>query len=104
MIPINSYKRAREHIDIDFYNKILKSSNCYFEFNKSHIWINKKIVNEWYKIDSLTGVNKSNYPSINNNGFLIIIENYNLFSTIKYNLNQLKKIILKMKFYFIHCI
>ena len=50
LIPIDSYTNARKHIDLNRYLKIINLLGNYFEFNKDHVWVNKKIENRWYKI------------------------------------------------------
>ena len=74
LIPINSYSNARKDIDIKRYNKFIYKLNGFFEFNKGHVWYNKNINEKWYKIDSISGINRINNPTINNNGYLLIIE------------------------------
>ena len=37
LIPINSYKKSRIHLDIEHYDELLRKCNCFFEFNKNHI-------------------------------------------------------------------
>ena len=42
-IPINLYSNSREFIDVKYYQKLLETKIiCYFEFNKNHVWFNKK--------------------------------------------------------------
>ena len=84
LIPINSYNNSRKHLDIKHYNELLKRSRCFFEFNKTHIWINKKINDNYYKIDSISGINETNIKCINNNGYLIVIDSNNLYDEINY--------------------
>ena len=84
LIPINSYNGIRNHIDIDRYNKIIPKLSCYFEFNKGHVWCNKNINGNWYKIDSISGVNRINVPQINNNGYLLVIDGKILYNEIYY--------------------
>ena len=64
LIPYNSYSNSKKHLDMDFYNKIYNKVNSFFEFNKNHIWINKKINDKIYKIDSIGGVNEINVKSM----------------------------------------
>ena len=91
LIPINSYNGARNHIDIDRYNKLIKLVNGFFEFNKGHVWFNKKINGIWYKIDSISGVNMINEPSIRKNGILLIIDDKHLYNELFYYLNLVDK-------------
>ena len=88
LIPINSYKNARNFLDINRYNLLIKHVNCFFEFNKNHVWINKKIENNWHKIDSISGVNGVNEPRIGNNGYLLVLEDKLLFNELEYLLNK----------------
>ena len=95
LIPIKSYKKSREHLDIDRYKEFFKKKyiSQFFEFNKNHIWFNKLIDNEYYKIDSISGVNKTDIRSINN-GYLLILDNKLLYGEIEYYLKVLKQKIL----------
>ena len=86
LIPINSYNGIRNHIDIDRYNKLIPKLLCYFEFNKGHVWINKKINGIWYKIDSISGVNRIDSPIIKNNGYLLVINGKHLYNEIFYTI------------------
>ena len=89
LIPINSYKNARNCLDIDRYNLLIKHINCFFEFNKNHVWINKKINRSWNKIDSISGVNRVNAPRIGQNGYLLVLEDKVLFNELEYLLNKI---------------
>lgn len=93
LIPLNSYTNARGHIiNKNYYNKLIKYGiTSYFEFNKNHIWINKKINNHWYKIDSITGITEID-PGLNNNGAILVIENRFLFIEIENYIIELKNI------------
>ena len=86
LIPINSYNGIRNHIDIDRYNKLIPTLWCYFEFNKGHVWVNKKIHGIWYKIDSISGVNIIDNPTIKNNGYLLVINGKQLYNEIFYTI------------------
>ena len=90
LIPINSYKNARNFLDINRYNILIKHVNCFFEFNKKHVWINKKIENTWHKIDSISGVNRVDAPRIGKNGYLLVIDGKVLFNELEYLLNKIK--------------
>lgn len=70
-IPIDSYSNSREYINYERYKKILSTLDCYFEFNKGHVWFNKKKDNIWYKIDSITGITHID-PQLNNNGYILV--------------------------------
>ena len=94
LIPINNYSNSRNHIDINHYQKILTNLDNFFEFNRNHVWINKKINNKWYKIDSISGTNMIDNPKMNNNGYLFVIEKKLLYIEIEY---YLKKIIIFFK-------
>jgi hypothetical protein len=87
LIPINSYNGVRNEIDIERYTKLIKLVKGYFEFNKGHVWFNKNINGNWYKIDSISGVNMINDPSIRKNGILLIIDDKHLYNEIFYYLN-----------------
>ena len=89
LIPINSYKNARDNIDLTRYNLLIKHINCFFEFNKNHVWINKKINRSWNKIDSISGVNRVNAPRIGQNGYLLVLEDKVLFNELEYLLNKI---------------
>jgi hypothetical protein len=90
LIPINNYNNSRDHIDMNYYKKIIPGLTCYFEFNKIHIWVNKKINNEWYKIDSISGVNRIDPILHNKNGKLLVIENKILYIEVEYYLKQIQ--------------
>jgi len=89
LIPLYSYKNIRNNIDIERYNKLIKQLNCYFEFNKGHVWVNKKINGYWYKIDSISGVHMINTPSINKNGYLLLLDRKLLYNEIHYLMQEL---------------
>ena len=89
LIPINSYSNARKDIDIKRYNKLIYNLNGFFEFNKGHVWYNKNINGNWYKIDSISGVNRINNPTINNNGYLLIIEDKHLYNELYYYIQHI---------------
>ena len=94
LIPINSYTGAREHLDLDRYLKMIPVLNSYFEFNKDHVWVNKRIDNKWYKIDSLSGVHEIN--QINKfqkrHGYLLVVDDKLLYKELEYYIQYLKKI------------
>jgi hypothetical protein len=89
LIPINSYKASRNHLDIEHYNDLLKKCNCFFEFNKNHIWVNRKIGNKYYKIDSIGGVNETNVKCLSNNGYFLVIDRKNLYEEVNYLINKI---------------
>ena len=89
LIPINSYSNARKDINIKRYNKLIYNLNGFFEFNKGHVWYNKNINGNWYKIDSISGVNRINNPTINNNGYLLIIEDKHLYNELYYYIQHI---------------
>jgi len=89
LIPINSYSNARKDIDIKRYNKLISNLNGFFEFNKGHVWYNKHINERWYKIDSISGVNRINNPTINNNGYLLIIGDKHLYNELYYYIQHI---------------
>ena len=90
MIPINSYKKSRNHLNLEFFNEYIKKCSSYFEFNKNHIWINKKINNKYYKIDSLSGVNETNMSQLNNNGYFLVIDQENFQELLEYIINLIE--------------
>ena len=90
LIPIHSYNSCRNHLELEHYNELIKTCNCFFEFNKNHIWVNKKINNKFYKIDSLSGVNETNVKNINNNGYFLVVDDFNLYKEIQYLINLIK--------------
>jgi hypothetical protein len=92
LIPMNSYNGVRNDIDIDRYNKLIPKLWCYFEFNKGHVWLNKKHNGQWYKIDSISGVNRIDSPTIKNNGYLLVIDGKHLYNEINYYLELVKNI------------
>lgn len=89
LVPINSYNKSRIHLDIEHYNELLRKCNCFFEFNKNHIWVNKKINNSFYKIDSLSGVNETNVKCLSNNGYFLVVDNKNLYEEVNYLINKI---------------
>jgi hypothetical protein len=91
LIPLNSYNGIRCSINIKHYNTILNNIKCFFEFNSSHVWTNKKINGQWYKIDSISGVNKIDEPTIKNNGYLLVIGDKMLYYEINYLMNMIIK-------------
>jgi hypothetical protein len=77
-IPINLFKNSREFIDISHYKQLIHTKiKSYFEFNKNHIWLNKKKDGKWFKLDSLSGINQID-PNIRNNGIIIVFEDSDL--------------------------
>ncbi len=89
LIPINSYNKSRIHLDIEHYNELLRKCNCFFEFNKNHIWVNKKINSCFYKIDSLGGVNETNVKCLGSNGYFLVIDSNNLYEEVNYLINKI---------------
>ena len=92
LIPINSYNASRNHLDIEHYDELLKKCNCFFEFNKNHIWVNRKVKNIYYKIDSLGGVNETNVKCLSNNGYFLVIDSKNLYEEVNYLINKINKL------------
>ena len=78
-IPIESYSNSREYINYERYKKIINTLDCYFEFNKGHVWFNKKHDGVWYKIDSITGITRID-PHLNKNGYILV---FNIKQTLK---------------------
>ena len=95
LIPINVngiHTKNREYWNYNrFTPKLGNTIKAYFEFNKGHIWFNKWINNEWYKIDSLSGVNLCNpIKKFSNNGYLLVFEPEELFNEIEYLIGFVK--------------
>tara|TARA_B100001093_G_C26769281_1_gene989305 strand:+ start:882 stop:1556 length:675 start_codon:yes stop_codon:yes gene_type:complete len=82
-IPINSYSDSREYIDIEHYTNTLRTCSFYFEFNKGHIWLNKKKDNMWYKLDSITGITHID-PHLKNNGYIIVFNKQDTLNEMNY--------------------
>jgi hypothetical protein len=91
LIPYNSYNKSRSHMDIDHYTKLYKQLDCFFEFNKNHIWVNKRINDTFYKIDSIGGVNEININRLGKNGYFLVIDNYLLYDEVKYLISLIKQ-------------
>ena len=86
LIPINLNGVSKKHREIWDFNRLISyfgvSVSEYFEFNKDHIWANRYIDGEWYKIDSLSGVTSQNpLKNISDNGYLIVLTNKFLVNT-----------------------
>ena len=63
----------------------------YFEFNRDHIWINRFINNNWYKIDSMSGITTINKQrSFGENGYLLVFETDMIFIEIEYLIDLIK--------------
>lgn len=58
--------------DLNLIKKFLPDLSNIFSFSKNHIFIYKKINNEWFKIDSLSRPQKQS-PLTKNFGYLIVI-------------------------------
>jgi hypothetical protein len=78
LIPINKYTGARNNLDLARYDKMINNLEItsYFEFNPGHVWLNKYIPDkkQWFKIDSISGINPID-PRINfnGNGMILVI-------------------------------
>lgn len=99
LIPIKINSSIRNHLDLERYNKLMKNNNFtnYFEFNKNHIWINRKINGQYYKIDSISGVNMIEPNKLGNNGYFLVFEDFLLYDEILHHFkiltaNKLQKI------------
>lgn len=94
LIPINSYKNSRKHLELNRYLQIIPILDNYFEFNKGHVWLNKQINNKWYKIDSLTGVHEINRINTfqKNHGYMLVINEKLMYKELQYNIEYLKNI------------
>ena len=97
LVPINLrgvHNKNRNSWDYNRYIKFIgekKGINCYFEFNKDHVWFNKLVDGEWYKIDSLSGVNMINkLNKFGENGYLLVFEKDILFYEIEFLINLIK--------------
>jgi len=76
---------------IDFFGK-KNGINAYFEFNRDHVWLNKYIKGEWFKIDSLSGVTRINpLRRLSDNGYLLVFDSGVLFYEIEYLINLIKE-------------
>jgi len=90
-IPIDLFKNSREYINIDRYNRLLSQIECYFEFNKTHVWFNKKDKDhKWWKIDSISGIHLID-PKFKKNEYIIVFNDSLLINEIDYYRNILKK-------------
>ena len=91
-IPLNTSKNSREFTDIIRYKKLINSKvKNYFEFNKNHVWLNKKKDNKWWKLDSICGIINID-PTINNKGIIIVFEYRQiLIKELDYNKKNIKK-------------
>jgi len=76
-IPMNLSKNSHNYVDVARYHDKLNKREIsnYFEFNKTHIWLNKKVDGQYYKVDSISGITSID-PSLNNsnNGYIIVID------------------------------
>tara|TARA_B100001057_G_C22634279_1_gene865619 strand:+ start:214 stop:978 length:765 start_codon:yes stop_codon:yes gene_type:complete len=98
LVPINFrgvHKENRQTWNyerfIDFFGKE-GGINSYFEFNKDHVWINKRIQNEWYKIDSLSGITHINkLKRFGENGYILVFDNNLNFLEIEFLIKLLKE-------------
>tara|TARA_B100000674_G_C37751026_1_gene873405 strand:- start:114 stop:899 length:786 start_codon:yes stop_codon:yes gene_type:complete len=64
----------------------------YFEFNRDHVWFNKKVNGDWYKIDSLSGLTKINkLRHFGDNGYLLVFEKDIIFYEIEYLITLIKE-------------
>jgi hypothetical protein len=90
LIPYNSYANSRKHLDMEFYNKIYNKVNSFFEFNKNHIWINKKVNDKMYKIDSIGGANEINVKRMGKNGYFLVIDEFLIYEHVEYFINLIK--------------
>ena len=95
LIPFNSYNDSRRHLDITFYNSLKKNVEIFFEFNKNHVWVNKKINNKYYKIDSISGIHETDNTKINKNGYLVVIEGDNIKKQTDHLITKIKESIIK---------
>lgn len=98
LVPINLrgiHKKNRQAWNYNRYLQFVgkeKGINCYFEFNKDHVWFNKLVDGEWYKIDSLSGVNMINkLNSFGENGYLLVFEKDILFYEIDFLISLIKE-------------
>ena len=98
LVPINLRGVHNKNRDFWNYSRYLNffgkegGVNCYFEFNKDHVWFNKNIHGEWYKIDSLSGVNNINkLRKFGENGYLLVFDNKILFYEIEFLIKLISK-------------
>ena len=98
LVPINLrgvHKKNRDFWNYSRYLNFLGENggiNSYFEFNKDHVWFNKKVKGEWYKIDSLSGVNNINeLRKFGENGYILVFDNQILFYEIEFLIDLIGK-------------
>lgn len=92
-IPMKLSKNSHNYVNVDRYRKKLYNQEIknYFEFNKNHIWLNKLVDGQYYKVDSLSGITRID-PSFNNinNGYIIVIDD--LLDEIYYYIDIVQKL------------
>jgi hypothetical protein len=101
LIPINLrnvHKKNRDHWQYDRFIKSLSDGGIkqFFEFNRDHIWFNSNINNQWYKIDSISGITEINKPrKFGENGYLLIFEESMVIHEIDFLINFIHKKIIE---------
>ena len=98
LVPINFrgvHNKNRQTWNYNRFIKFIGEQNGiigYFEFNKDHVWFNKLVEGEWFKIDSLSGVNMINKINrFGENGYLLVFEKNILFYEIEFLINLIKE-------------
>ena len=99
LVPINLrnvHKKNRDEWNYDRFTEHMTNLRDgilgYFEFNKDHVWYNKKIDGKWYKIDSLSGISEINHPKkFGENGYLLIFEKNLILNEIYFLIDLIKK-------------
>lgn len=88
-IPIYVSNNSYKYVDINRYKKKIfeKKIKFYFEFNKNHVWLVRYYQNQYYKLDSITGINIIDPNIIKQHGYLIVIND--IHEEIIYNLEKL---------------
>lgn len=102
LIPINLrnvHSKNRQYWEYDRFTKFMDEKNGdikeFFEFNRDHIWFNRNINNQWYKIDSISGITEINKPKkFGENGYLLVFEKGLVVREINYLINFIHKKIL----------
>jgi len=96
--PINYIGYTLGMYNIDDFLQWINETDFFFVYNHGHIWGVKKNQGQWYKVDSLSGVNPFNVGSIINekNVGLIVPRQYSTYkSDITLVLESIRKYIVK---------
>jgi|SaaInlV_165m_DNA_1040744.scaffolds.fasta_scaffold12475_2 hypothetical protein len=96
--PINYIDYTVKIYNIDNFLSWINDTDFFFVYNHNHIWGIKKHQNQWYKVDSLSGVNPINVSGIVNekNIGLIVPRKYSTYtSDLNRVLDSIRKYIIK---------